>query len=126
VSSHANGKNIHRPVESRYIHCDSSGCGCGVVLNGRVESQGFLGLHDEHPHITWKGLKAVRLAILSFLPQLLLHEDNRAVCYILAGLTSRSPEMMNELRRLWYVLVLALASRCIVLMYKVAICHSST
>jgi hypothetical protein len=45
------------------------------------------------------------MAVLNFLPHLagrniLLHEDNQAVCHVLAGLTSRSPEMMNELRRL--------------------------
>eukprot|EP00873_Tetraselmis_striata_P018824 jgi/Tetstr1/439088/TSEL_027578.t1 len=34
----------------------------------------------------------------------LLHEDNRAVCNVLAGLTSRSPDMMAELRKLWYLL----------------------
>jgi hypothetical protein len=27
-------------------------------------------------------------------------EDNHAVCYVLAGMTSRSPAMMSELRRL--------------------------
>eukprot|EP00873_Tetraselmis_striata_P000827 jgi/Tetstr1/421091/TSEL_012135.t1 len=45
----------------------------------------------------------------SFLPhfagrRVLLHEDNHAVCNVLAGLTSRSPEMMAELRKLWYLL----------------------
>jgi hypothetical protein len=54
-------------------------------------------------------MKAVRSAVLSFLPHLasrsiLLHEDNHAVCHVMAGLTSRSSEMMNELRRLWYLL----------------------
>jgi hypothetical protein len=56
---------------------------------------------DEKQHITWKELKAVRLAVLSFLPHLagrnvLLHEDNHAVCHVMAGLTSRSLEMMTE------------------------------
>jgi hypothetical protein len=41
-----------------------------------------------------------------FLPHLfgrniLLYEDNQAVCYVLAALTSRSQEMMEELRRLF-------------------------
>jgi hypothetical protein len=54
-------------------------------------------------------MKAVRPAVLNFLPHVagrnvLLHEDNHAVCHLLAGLTSRSPEMMTELRRLWYLL----------------------
>jgi hypothetical protein len=31
VPSHASGKNIHRPVESAYIHCDSSGYGWGIT-----------------------------------------------------------------------------------------------
>jgi hypothetical protein len=57
----------------------------------------------------WKELKAVRLIVLSVLPclairNILLHEDNHAVCYFMAGLISRSPEMLNELRRLWYLL----------------------
>jgi hypothetical protein len=108
-ASHANGKNIHRPVELADIHSDSSGHGWGAVLNGRLEALGFWGPEDEHQHITWNELKAVRLADLSFLPLLagrniLLHEDNQAVCYILVGLTYRSPDMMNELRQLWYML----------------------
>jgi hypothetical protein len=46
------------------------------------------------------------LAVLSFLPHfagrnIFLHEDNHAVCYVMVGLTSRSPEMIDELRRLW-------------------------
>jgi hypothetical protein len=49
------------------------------------------------------------MAVLSFLPHLVgrnifLHEDSHALCYFLAGMTSRSPEMMGELRRLWYML----------------------
>jgi hypothetical protein len=52
VPSHANGKNIHRLVESAYIHCDSSGYGWGAVLNGRLEAHGFWGIEDEKQHIT--------------------------------------------------------------------------
>jgi hypothetical protein len=109
VLSHANGKNIHRPVESAYIHCDSSGHGWGGNTLRQTRSTRLLGPEDEHQHITWKEMKAVRLAVLSFLLHLagrniLLHEDNHAVCYVMAGLTSRSPDMLNELRRLWYLL----------------------
>jgi hypothetical protein len=51
----------------------------------------------------------VRLAIESFRPQLrgrnvLLHEDNTAVVATLSKLTTRSPVMMTELRRLWHLL----------------------
>jgi hypothetical protein len=85
------------------------GYGWGAVLNGGLEARGFWGREDDHHHINWKELKAVRFTILSVLPHLagrniLLHEDNEAVSYVLAGLTSRSPKMMTELRRLWYLL----------------------
>jgi hypothetical protein len=53
VPNHANGKNMHRPVESAYIHCDSSGYGWGTVLNFRLEARGFWGPEDEKQHITW-------------------------------------------------------------------------
>eukprot|EP00873_Tetraselmis_striata_P046592 jgi/Tetstr1/466856/TSEL_011313.t1 len=77
--------------------------------NARLEARGFWSSADERQHITWKELKAVRLAVESFLPHLagrnvLLHEDNQAVCQVLSGLTSRSPQMMAELRRLWCLL----------------------
>eukprot|EP00873_Tetraselmis_striata_P037030 jgi/Tetstr1/457294/TSEL_043899.t1 len=109
VPSQSNGKPIHRPVETAYLHTDSSGYGWGGVLNGRLEARGFWSSADERQHITWKELKAVRLAVESFLPNLagrdvLMHEDNHAVRHVLSGLTSRSPEMMAELRRLWCLL----------------------
>eukprot|EP00873_Tetraselmis_striata_P033083 jgi/Tetstr1/453347/TSEL_040338.t1 len=105
VPTQANGRPIHCPVETAYMHCDSSGYGWGAVLNGRLEARGFWGAADERQHITWKELKAIRLAVESILPHLagrrvLLHEDNQAVCSVLAGLTSRSPAMMAELRKL--------------------------
>ncbi len=53
-----------------------------------------------------KELKAVRCAIESFLLELkgrrlLLHEDNLSVVGVLTHLTSRSPVMMFELRKLF-------------------------
>ena len=64
---------------------------------------------DRLQHITFKELKAVRYAVMSFLPllagrQVLLHEDNQAVVSVLTHLTSRSPAMMAELRKLWFLL----------------------
>eukprot|EP00873_Tetraselmis_striata_P009405 jgi/Tetstr1/429669/TSEL_019566.t1 len=83
VPSKSNGKPIHRPVETAYLHTDSSGYGWGGVLNGRLEARGFWSSADERQHITWKQLKAVQLAVESFLPHLagrnvLMHEDNHA------------------------------------------------
>jgi hypothetical protein len=81
----------------------------GMMIERQTRSARLLGTRGRKHHITWKELKAFRLAVLSFLPHLvgrnvLLHEDNHAVRHVLAGLTSRSPEMMTELRRLWYML----------------------
>eukprot|EP00873_Tetraselmis_striata_P034416 jgi/Tetstr1/454680/TSEL_041569.t1 len=83
----------------------------GSKWGGRAAGgAGVLGAADERRHITWKELKAVRLAVdESFLPHLagrrvLLPDDNQAVCNVLPGLTSRSLEMMAELRKLWYLL----------------------
>eukprot|EP00873_Tetraselmis_striata_P023178 jgi/Tetstr1/443442/TSEL_031453.t1 len=70
VPTQPNGRPIHRPVETAYMHCDSSGYGWGAVLNGKLEARGFWGAADERQHITWKELKAVRLAVESFLPHL--------------------------------------------------------
>jgi hypothetical protein len=52
MPSHANGKNIKRPIETAYIQCDSSGYCWGAVINGRLEARGFSGTYDEHKHIT--------------------------------------------------------------------------
>eukprot|EP00873_Tetraselmis_striata_P043005 jgi/Tetstr1/463269/TSEL_008194.t1 len=106
VPSQSNGKPIHRPVETASLHTYNSCYGWGGVLNGRLEARGLWSSADERQHITWKELKAIRLAVQSFLPHLagrnvLLHEGNKAVCHVMSGLTSRSPEMMAELRRLW-------------------------
>jgi hypothetical protein len=65
------------------MHCDNSGYGWGAVLNGKLEARGFYGRQDKSQHITKKELKAVRMAVLNFLPHLagrniILHEDNPA------------------------------------------------
>ena len=100
---------IWRPVETAYMHCDSSSVGWGAVLNNHVEARGFWYGPDRQQHITWKELKAVRCAVESFLVELrgrwlVLHEDNQSVVGVLTHLTSRSPAMMSELRKLFYLL----------------------
>eukprot|EP00873_Tetraselmis_striata_P018672 jgi/Tetstr1/438936/TSEL_002953.t1 len=79
-----------------------------TTRNARLEAPGFWTSADERHHINWKELKAVRLAVERFFPHagrnVLLHEDNRAVCHDMSGVTSRSPKMMAELRRLWCLL----------------------
>jgi hypothetical protein len=76
------------------------------VLSEQLEARGLWLATYQQQHNTWKELKAVRLAVLSFLPlprgrKVLMHEDNQAVVVVLSHLTSRSPAMMDELRKLW-------------------------
>eukprot|EP00873_Tetraselmis_striata_P008983 jgi/Tetstr1/429247/TSEL_001910.t1 len=59
VPSQSNGKPIHRPVETAYLHTDSSGYGWGGVWNGMLEARGFWSSADERQHITRNELKAV-------------------------------------------------------------------
>jgi hypothetical protein len=105
-----NGRSIYEPIETAYLHADSSGYGWGAVLNDNhaCHARGLWYDDDRHQHITWKELRAVRLAIESFLPQrrgrnVLLHEDNTAVVATLPKLTTRSPFMMTKSRRLWHL-----------------------
>jgi hypothetical protein len=121
VPCQSNGKPIHKPVETAYLHTDSSAYGWGAVLNEELEARGLWSKEDEQQHITWKERKAVRHAVESFLPQLagrnvLMHEDNQAVCHSQTILTSRSHVMMEELRRMWCLLDtnnINLKARCI-------------
>ncbi len=64
---------------------------------------------DVDEHITFKELKAVRCAIRAFFPelkgrQILLHEDNQFVIGVLTHLTSKSPTMVCELRKLFLLI----------------------
>eukprot|EP00873_Tetraselmis_striata_P033139 jgi/Tetstr1/453403/TSEL_040385.t1 len=111
VPAQHNGRSMYKPVETAYLHADSSSYGWGAVLNNNsaYQARGFWYEDDRSHHITWKELRAVRHAVESFLPQLrgrrvLLHEDNTAVVAALTNLTSRSPVMMEELRKLWHLL----------------------
>jgi hypothetical protein len=103
--------SIYKPIETAYLHVDSSNCIWGAVSNDNPNYQvrGFGDARDRHQHITWKELRGFRHAIESFFPQLrdhnvLLHEDNTAVVATLTKLTTQSPEIITELRRPWYLL----------------------
>ena len=92
VPTRHNGSPIWKPVETAYLHCDSSSYGWGGVLNEVQEARGFWQGQDRLQHITWKELKAVRRTVESFLPHLrgrrvTLHEDNQAVIGVLSGST---------------------------------------
>jgi hypothetical protein len=106
------GRSIWRRPETRLVSSDASDLGWGFALLDTprlAPAHGFWS-PDELPwHITMKELVAVRLGVERFLPQLtgrrvLLREDNMAVVYILTNFVSRSPLLMAELRKLWYLL----------------------
>eukprot|EP00873_Tetraselmis_striata_P016988 jgi/Tetstr1/437252/TSEL_025982.t1 len=71
VPNHSNGRSsIYKPVETAYMHVDSSGYGWGAVLNETTEARGFMYDGDRELHITYKELKAVRYAVLTILSEL--------------------------------------------------------
>jgi hypothetical protein len=70
VPSANNGRSIFSPIETAYLQCDNSSYGWGVVLNEQLEARGFWSAADQQQHINRTELKAVRLAVLSFLPLL--------------------------------------------------------
>eukprot|EP00873_Tetraselmis_striata_P019862 jgi/Tetstr1/440126/TSEL_028483.t1 len=101
-----NGRSNYKPVKTVYMHVDNSGYGWGAVLGETTDMRGLW--HDGHRelHVAYKELTAVWYAVLTFLVELrgrqvLIHEGNMEVVYILANLTSRrSPLNMAELRKL--------------------------
>ena len=83
----------------------------GQLQRGHPPVAGFWTAFEAAKHITWRELRAVRLFIeahLDLLPgrRLLLEEDNQGVVAISRSLTSRSPELMAELRLLVHLLCL--------------------
>ena len=64
---------------------------------------------DIEEHITFKLLKSLCCALKAFLPELkcrhlLLREDNKSVIGVHTHLTSKSPTMMCELRKLFILI----------------------
>ena len=102
-----NGRAIWIPPTTQTLHTDASGStGWGGVLNRQVPAHGFWRPQQRPHHITWKELVAVRLSLQSFLRQLAgrsvhLWSDNTAVVRIVTTGSSRSLDLMQELRKLW-------------------------
>jgi len=100
---------IWRPPEDVVLHCDASRTGWGGVLDSTVPAHGFWSPRERGHHITYLELMAVQRSIEAFEPRLrgrsvLLWEDNQAVRHILSAGSSRSPELMRLLRRVWWQL----------------------
>ena len=104
-----NGRPIQRVPTTRTLHTDASNSGWGAVLDDGQVARGFWRAAQSLLHITCKELLAVRLGIESFLPLLAnsvvrLGEDNTAALAAINKLSSKSADLMVQLRRLWWVL----------------------
>lgn len=100
---------IRRSPHRAVLHSDASETGWGATLNCHLPALGFWLPHQRRHHITLLEAKAVRFAIEAFAPRLrfrhvLLHEDNQAVVAMLTSWSSRSPALLRELRKIWWLL----------------------
>ena len=96
------------PIEAT-LHCDASRLGWGGVLNGTVPASGMWTGRERGRHINYHELRAVELSLAAFRERLrgrsvLLWEDNMTVLHVLTNRTTRSPELMHLLRRLWRII----------------------
>ena len=106
------GRSIWLEPTTRVGSVDAGPYGWGGALDwARVlpPAYGFWTPEEAEWHITMRELCAVRLFIQAFLPEcrrrrVLLFEDNQAVVFILTNMVTKSPQLMQELRRLWRLL----------------------
>lgn len=111
------GRDLIRVEPDRTMHSDAADVGYGGTLGletqagapGLWEGRGLWEAKDRMESITLRELKSVRLLLQRHFAEyvkdpsvrrLLLHEDNRAVVYILNSMVSASRPMMAELRKL--------------------------
>ena len=93
------------------IHCDASDIGWGARMLSplRLAISGRWSAAQLARSITWRELHAVRCMVLQWGPHLAngwirLGEDNQGVVAILTSLASPAPDLMEELRQLWWLL----------------------
>jgi hypothetical protein len=108
-------RSIWRPLCVRVVHTDASSTGYGgalqheVVDGVRAEMHGVWTEEEQQLPINILELRALRLAIERWAERLRgcvvrCWNDNMTVVAVVRGMTSRSPVMMEEVRRLWHVL----------------------
>lgn len=106
------GRSIWLEPESRVLHADAGPYGWGAQLDYQrheLPAHGFWTPDEAEWHIGMRELRAVRLAVTLWIERLrgrrvLLYEDNQSVVAILTTLTSRSPQLMHEVRLLAEIL----------------------
>ncbi|KAK3241448.1 hypothetical protein CYMTET_48799 [Cymbomonas tetramitiformis] len=109
AQSRWNGRKIWRSPTRAKVHTDASLFAWGGVLNLKHAARGFWSDELRHLHITHLELEAVYKTVQSFLRELTgkvvrLYCDNQAVVAMLSHFTSRNPELMRWMRRLWILL----------------------
>ncbi|KAK3266376.1 hypothetical protein CYMTET_24998 [Cymbomonas tetramitiformis] len=109
AQSRWNGRKIWRNPTRAKVHTDASLFAWGGVLNLKHAARGFWSDELRHLHITHLELEAVYKTVQSFLRELTgkvvrLYCDNQTVVAMLSHLTSRNPELMRRMRRLWILL----------------------
>ena len=93
------------PITSQ-LHTDASRLGWGGLLNHTVPASGMWTGRARGSHINLLELEAVHRSLRAFMEPLqgqsvLLWCDNTTVMHVLNNRTSRSPELMRLLRRVW-------------------------
>ncbi|KAK3288759.1 hypothetical protein CYMTET_3776 [Cymbomonas tetramitiformis] len=109
VMSRWNGRKIWRSPTRAKVHTDSSMTAWGGVLNLKFPARGFWPDEMRSWHITHLELEAVYKTVQAFLQELeskvvRLYCDNQAVVAMLSHFTSRNPDLMRRMRRLWLLL----------------------
>ncbi|KAK3241341.1 hypothetical protein CYMTET_48882 [Cymbomonas tetramitiformis] len=104
-----NGRKIWRSPTRAKVHTDSSMMAWGGVLNLKFPARGFWPDEMRNWHITHLELEAVYKTVQAFLKELegkvaRLYCDNQAVVAMLSHFTSRNPDLMRRMRRLWLLL----------------------
>jgi hypothetical protein len=103
---------LWRPTTTLTMWTDAAGGargGWGGMLSETTVARGFFAPHQQRYHITVKELVAVTNTVRALITQcrghtIRLWEDNQAVVWILTNGCSKSPEIMSELRQLWWLL----------------------
>ncbi|KAK3242625.1 hypothetical protein CYMTET_47689 [Cymbomonas tetramitiformis] len=109
VMSRWNGRKIWRSPTRAKVHTDSSMTAWGGVLKLKFPARGFWPDEMRCWHITHLELEAVYKTVQAFLQELegkvvRLYCDNQAVVAMLSHFTSRNPDLMRRMRRLWLLL----------------------
>eukprot|EP00854_Cymbomonas_tetramitiformis_P002409 gene2409-biopygen2328 len=104
-----NGRKIWRSPTRVKLHTDSSMMAWGGVLNLEHAARGFWWDEMREWHITHLELEAVFKTVQAFLRELegkvvRLYCDNQAVVAMLSHFTSRNPDLMKRMRKLWSLL----------------------